>query len=61
MEILSVFAQQASDLKVKIAEKLAEDDLNPDQRKRLKELNSQIDENSNPVVFVFTLKDRIEV
>mgnify|MGYP006281217295 CR=1 FL=1 len=55
-----VFAQQASDLKVKIAEKLAEDDLNPDQRKRLEELNSQIDENSNPVVFIFTLKGKVE-
>ena len=56
-----VFAQQASDLKIKIAEKLKEDDLDPDQRKRLEELDSQIDENSNPVVFIFTLKDKIEI
>ncbi|MCF8224021.1 MAG: hypothetical protein K9J25_12865 [Bacteroidales bacterium] len=35
------------------------DDLDPDQRKRLEELHSQIDENSNPVVFVFKLKNRI--
>jgi len=56
-----VFSQQASDLKVMIDEKLAEDDLNPDQRKRLEELDSQIDENSNPVVFIFTLKDKIEI
>lgn len=56
-----VFSQQASDLKVKIAEKLAEDDLNPDQRKRLEELDSQIDENSNPVIFIFSLKDKIDI
>jgi hypothetical protein len=56
-----VFAQQASDLKIKIAEKLAEDDLNPDQRKRLEELDSQIDENSNPVIFIFSLKDKIDI
>ncbi|HKL67448.1 MAG TPA: 6-bladed beta-propeller [Bacteroidales bacterium] len=56
-----VFAQQASDLKVKIAERLKEDDLDPAQRKRLEELDSQIDENSNPVVFIFTLKENIEL
>jgi hypothetical protein len=56
-----VLAQQASDLKIKIAEKLSEDDLNPDQRKRLVELDSLIDENSNPVIFIFSLKDKIEI
>ncbi len=55
-----VVAQQASDLKVKIAEKLAEDDIDPDQRKRLEELDGKIDENSNPVIFIFSLKDKIE-
>lgn len=56
-----VFAQQASELKVKIAEKLKEDDLDPDKRNRLEELDSRIDENSNPVVFIFTLKEKIEI
>lgn len=56
-----VVAQQASDLKVKIAEKLKEDDMDPNQRKRLEELDSQIDENSNPVVFIFSLKEKIDI
>lgn len=56
-----VFAQQASELKVKIAERLKEGDLDPDQRKRLEELDSQIDENSNPVIFIFSLKDKIRI
>lgn len=56
-----VFAQQASDLKVKIAKKLDEDNLDADQEIRLRELDSQIDENSNPVVFVFSLKDKVGI
>jgi hypothetical protein len=56
-----VFAQQASDLKIKIAKKLDEDDLDPDQEIRLRELDSQIDENSNPVVFVFSLTDKVGI
>lgn len=56
-----VAAQQASDLKIKIAKKLDEDDLDPDQEIRLRELDSQIDENSNPVVFVFSLTDKVGI
>ncbi|HCC71607.1 MAG TPA: hypothetical protein DEQ09_10725 [Bacteroidales bacterium] len=56
-----VIPRQASDLKVKIAEKLDEDDLNPELRKRLEELDSRIDENSNPVIFIFSLKDKIDL
>ncbi|HCC71604.1 MAG TPA: hypothetical protein DEQ09_10710 [Bacteroidales bacterium] len=56
-----VFAQQASDLKVKIAEKLKENELDAGQRKRLEELDDKIDVNSNPVIFVFSLKDKIQI
>jgi len=48
-------------LKVKIAEKLKKDVPDPEQKKRLEELDSRIDENSNPVVFIFTLKDKIKI
>jgi hypothetical protein len=55
-----VIPRQASDLKVHIAEKLSEADLDPGQRQRLEDLDSRIDENSNPVVFIYYLKDNIE-
>ena len=54
-----VFYLQAPDIKVKIAEKLETPDIALDLKNRLEELDKQITEDSNPVIFVFNLKEKI--
>ena len=56
-----VYSLQASEIKILIAEKLKEMDLNPEVKARLEDLDSRITENSNPVIFVYHLKDKFKL
>lgn len=54
-----VYEMQASDIKVLISEKLQDNGLGPEIRLRLKDLDSHIREESNPVLFIYRLKKNI--
>jgi len=54
-----VYSLQASDIKISIADRLKESDLDPDIRKRLEDLDGRITEESNPVIFIYYLKEKI--
>ena len=50
---------QAPEIKNKISEKLQDQELNPEVKKRLEDLDKRIDDNSNPVIFVYHLKQEL--
>lgn len=54
-----VYALQASSIKLMISEKLDDPELKPEVKKRLEDLDGRIDENSNPVIFVYHLKEKL--
>ena len=54
-----VFYLQAPDIKIKISERLNDPDIAPELRSRLEDLDNRIEEDSNPVLFICHLKDKL--
>lgn len=52
-----VYSLQSSQIKLKIAEKLKNKEIDPEVKARLEDLDGRITENSNPVIFRPRLSD----
>ena len=56
-----IYSLQSFKIKQQLSEMLDSDELDPDVKKRLTDLDKLITEDNNPVVFIYYLKDKFDL